>query len=1521
MIRASYFNVSSFLRIFMVIVIITSYLYLSGFHFLIAFTNAQQTPQNFQEIVRNLNFSNIQTHVRFFSSLGSRTTGYEGFFKASTYILDKFKQYGLMPGPFGYQQFFQVTVPMDTGSYILDISSGKEIKAYALEPNYVQTCGTPTEGISGRLVYVGVGSLNEMDGKPIKNNIVLMDASGGKNWLMAAQLGAKAIVFISKNPVTSLTSVSLSSYAPIYMPRLFVNDKDSVDTLIQWAKEEKQVKLFSGMRWRTISVANLVGVINGTKNPKEILIIMVHYDAFSFVPALAPGAEDAVATAVFLELARFFSIHKPTSTIWFVALAAHWEGMIGANHFVEQHYFNPSSGSEYQPFLAVSMDFYSDVKTIGPFSVGYYNGMTQDTADGRYAGVYRLTLDVYPKALCSQLNSSVFQLEENGGIISSLGLDPSMWSRLRPSNFFFDAEAVELAGPPGIGFLSTHTYAPYFNTPYDLYEKINWDNLHNQIIYVASCLYGFATAESLSNVVGKSWNYIAPTRRYSSGTNGFGFDKLIVRAMEYNVSSPMFYTPIPNALVVVRKEGGGTWSQRPIPNTYMPRGWIIVQTNKSGIAVIEGVAADVSGSAYPALQAWRINNETQQIEYAPDMGEHGTRGSPLEIIRVTEEIAGSINPIPVFAFRTGTLIVMNLAEPRDYPPLVEIGSGDTPAVVLTSKNRQVQNPLPISIQILNFLTQSPLDSWSYYFDYMSGTLCAFAPPGQKFSILVKTGMSANIAAVLLNSTEEYPMGQGYVFTRVGELLLLDFPTFEIARQMNLLDKARIEIASKYGGISPSAISNHEKASKLINQAQVALSSRSFSQAYALSLLALSYEVQSYDAIKSFYNDLISVTPILYVFLLLFTVFSTKLFFPNGTAKDVALGVILFFMGPLVILYIFHPGFHIASNVWGEITGITIGAVTVPLILVLLSRISKLGAEMRRKFVQLDFSQIQRFDASLMAFSISIENVRKRKARSFLNMFSLVVITTSLISLTAVNFIPAVAVQTIQAQPAYTGFTIIRAFNDPLSEQLVYITQGILSSNTNISVRIWLYPPTLTATSSQTPSLIGLPIMGNRSIIYGIVGLSPNEMMSVKKTLINGRWFNENDTYVCLISDKVASETGLNVGNNLNLLGLEFKVVGIFNSKNLTNIKDLNQRNLAPINPIQYYTNPSTEDTLPLDRVLIIPSKIAITMPGSSIRQITVMLLNQTKAEEVAKNFSLIFKSTYIFCSHGSEIVEYSSSFAQNLFGFEFLIVPLVIGSLVVFDAMLGNFFEKRQEYQIYTSLGLAPFHIAAMLIAESATYGIFAGVIGYLIGLVTSKITKNFLPIGFYPNYYSWYVLLAMGLCIVLSVVASVLPIRIVISKTTPSLEREWKMPTKPRGDFWDIPLPFAWEEAESLGVLPFLKNFLLVHEVAGVGSFICKKVNMQLNERGTTKSLVATIWLPPYEENITQEVIFELVPSELKKVVMVIHIKRISGDDRPWIIGNRFFINDIRKQLLIWGSISLEEKEQYMHKVENKGE
>jgi len=145
--------------------------------------------------------------------------------------------------------------------------------------------------------------------------------------------------------------------------------------------------------------------------------------------------------------------------------------------------------------------------------------------------------------------------------------------------------------------------------------------------------------------------------------------------------------------------------------------------------------------------------------------------------------------------------------------------------------------------------------------------------------------------------------------------------------------------------------------------------------------------------------------------------------------------------------------------------------------------------------------------------------------------------------------------------------------------------------------------------------------------------------------------------------------------------------------------------------------------------------------------------------------------------------------------------------------------------------------------------------------------------------------------------------------KVTPSLERKWRMSTSPKGDLWEIPLPFTFVEEQAEGVIRFLNEYFDHAKEPGVWKFLTQDVKLNYEER----TLQASVLLEPIAANVVQKVEIKLSSAQEGKLAVQMILQQLSGLGEVWRSSNVRFVDDLRKQLLIWLGLPQDKKDNYI--------
>ena len=288
----------------------------------------------------------------------------------------------------------------------------------------------------------------------------------------------------------------------------------------------------------------------------------------------------------------------------------------------------------------------------------------------------------------------------------------------------------------------------------------------------------------------------------------------------------------------------------------------------------------------------------------------------------------------------------------------------------------------------------------------------------------------------------------------------------------------------------------------------------------------------------------------------------------------------------------------------------------------------------------------------------------------------------------------------------------------------------------------------------------------------------------------------------------------------------------------------------------------------------------------------------------------------LYAGENGQNHRFSAIGATSSQGLVNIIIPILIAALIVLNTMLGSVFERVKEIGIFSSIGLSPTNIAMLFIAEAIVYGIIGAVSGYLIGQALAKAISYFhiLP-GLYLNFSSTSAELAIGLVIAVVLLSTIFPARKASEVATPAVDRTWKVP-EPEGDVWRITLPFAVAGVQARGINEFLAEWFRSYEEQSVGDFLTQDIRtgVATMPTGPGYQLTGKVWLAPFDLGVSQSIALDTAPTDLQDVYEVhLNLTRLSGDVSNWKRVNRRFLNVLRKQFLIWRTLTAGERERYM--------
>jgi hypothetical protein len=1071
------------------------------------------------------------------------------------------------------------------------------------------------------------------------------------------------------------------------------------------------------------------------------------------------------------------------------------------------------------------------------------------------------------------------------------------WRTYIPGGIATDSELMTLGGVCGMSILTINDSRPLVDTPLDTADRVDWDNVFSQAKFLSCLLTDTANDQELE----------IPMK---TGLNNY-LSKLVGRVVEFDpAKSYVPSRPIPGTIAVVKFSANQNKTLMGVRCT-----WYAIPTmewknagkkseGKEARFEVGGLARQNStywwGESHRA-EAYKLDDDSGEIIYAPDLGENGAKQYPIDV-----PMNVGTKSVPITLFRCKSMSIFDLVDQRYFQTLREINIYDAST-----------DSTP---HMFGFCLPYP----SRWTSYVEPCAIIFAKPGTRIKATMGAGL-IGLRLLLLNSTKEDPLGVGF---NVDEYPRISNTPFQGGKDMWTVDESRMAILRKYGIKNDRLEYLHRKAKEALDNAQRMFEARQYDRFITFTRMAWAYESRAYPDVKGTANDVVKGV-IFYLFLLLpFSYFAERLLFAIPDINKRVLTVFGIFLLIFLILAWVHPAFSITKTPLIVLLAFVILALTGVVLWMIISRFEYQLKLLRQKMMGIHKADVGRISASAVAITLGISNMRKRKGKTILTSVTLILLTFTVLSFTSI--VPVVKRNRIKLGiPAkYQGIMIRDRTWSPLPDQIYKVMENEFRGF-EVAPRAW-YFSAMVGQQSFVEVISNKPGVKRSYSATAVIGLTSAEknITSPQRALKAGRWFEPGELTSCIIPSGMARLLGIteeDVGKvSVTVFGLPLKVIGIVDGRKFMEVTDLDDE---PLTPVDYMLmqerrregasfNPEELEKyihLNPDAVLIAPYQVVMNANGT-LRSVAINLGDSKVArktlEEIVARLEL-----NLYAGIGSSTYLYSSIGMTSVSGVGNLWIPILIAALIVLSTMLGSVYERVREIGIFSSVGLAPVHIASLFLAEALVYAVLGSISGYVLGQFVARIVArtNLLP-GLTLNYSStatqWSVVV-VGLVVILS---TLYPARKASQMAVPAIERKWKLP-EPDGDNLYIDLPFTLTGDESMAAMMFLKEYFDAHVEYSIGSFYTDGVEAETlpTPYGTAYSLKLMVWLAPFDLGVSEYVVMVVYPTQEKDVYGIrLEIRRESGDVASWKRTTRGFLNVLRKQFLIWRTFSPEMKARY---------
>lgn len=1174
-----------------------------------------------------------------------------------------------------------------------------------------------------------------------------------------------------------------------------------------------------------------------------------------------------------------------------------------------------------QKTLVVNLDITSGSKKVGLFQRSSYEDWRDIYIQREYSGLAR--------SLTQRVSEFASEL---GWDPAEVFADTINATRGQSGDSFFQ-EAFALscdvigAGVPAITFATCNDPRTLVDTPFDTPDKLNHANLQQQLEFLKKIINPLLSDPNLD--IGLQYD-----KRVRLPISG--------RAVTFDPQqSLMPDTAFPNALAVVRPICFDRRMGPGIPG--FPKPLMGVHTAFYSLAGADG-RFSLEQFTWPHLMNLRVYGlgDDGSIIYANDFGENGNRRYNFAEIWAAARQGSTVTCV---LFPCASLSFAGMVDPRYMLELHEVQMFD--AVT--------------QCEPLFYGFAQPM-SFCYGDSYTEPCLVTFAKPGSRIQLSMSLGAFGR-KLLLLNSTEQSPEGIGIEAESSG---IYPFASYRVAKDLWLLNESRRKVLAEHA-ISNETIEHfHQMAGESLQEAESAQASRNWSEFLSACERSWAYSSRIYANLLQTSNDTVKCVIFYLALVVPFAYFMERLLFAFADLrKSIAASAVIFIVVLMILMQV-HPAFAISMTpflIFLAFTILVLGVLVGGIVM------RKLGQELERirgGLIGLQRPDVNRFSATLAAFNLGVSHMRRRKVRTSLTCGVLVLLTFTVLSFTSIRNYVRFNRYALPWSASYEGLLFRNLDWTPMEVTQLEALRNDLDEQFIVAPRAW-------HVSRWPDDFLQMEARSTKGIatFQGIAGLSSNEpsVTRADEALLWGRWFKPDERDVCLLPQTAVeslgiTQQGVEQGSAMiQLVGMRLRVVGVFredleaSSPGMNDIVDLNGED-DTLMPTTYvftsqvrvsdFSQGGIEAAAQIEfayldarSVAIVPFETVLAA-GGTVRSVAAVPkpnievdLDSFLTDLMLARSVVAYAGLWLSDGGGQErgqesagrikAMLYSSVGAASMKGLRNLAIPIAIAALTILNTLLGSVYEREKEIWTYSSVGLSPIHIACLFIAEACVFGVIGSVGGYLIAQVIGKlVTSSVLAIGslamsnpfFLPgltlNFSSTSAVASVMLVMLVTLLSAIYPAKRAHELATPEIERRWQL-APPTSEQWRVRMPFIVRHAHVPAMNAYLYDFLDMHRQEMVGNFFVAQLGPVQPDSDETLVVEFDCWLAPYDFGVSQRVRLATVPTgdeDLETFHLILNRK--SGDVQSWLRTNRAFLNELRKALLIWRTMSTEGRAHY---------
>jgi hypothetical protein len=652
---------------------------------------------------------------------------------------------------------------------------------------------------------------------------------------------------------------------------------------------------------------------------------------------------------------------------------------------------------------------------------------------------------------------------------------------------------------------------------------------------------------------------------------------------------------------------------------------------------------------------------------------------------------------------------------------------------------------------------------------------------------------------------------------------------------------------------------------------------------------------------------------------------------------------IFFLITFLVLYMVNPAFKLAATPVIIFLAFTIILLSAMVITIMLKKLDYEMKKLQGRTVSAHTVDVSRMSTMSAAINMGISTMRRRPLRTLLTSITVILLTFTI--LTFASFSAMWGSRRSYVAPMHDGNDRIMIRNplwQPLPVELLDTMRGLLHGRGSAGERYWLAPlPSDVALSEKDFRSLNVYLTDETAeqavLMSAVLGLDPEDVRrqeSLRQAFAEGarpELLNSNGIFLPgsvagmlnLKDEDVGKATLLFKGQSFvygGRLRNEFAQLAMLDGSSVLPVDykaSIGRKEGVVVQPLsadEENADTASFVTFGLDSTVVVAADMARRL-GGSLRALSFYPQEGQNAEAIGRDLAVVTALPVYVGAQGAVYRLFFTTLLEAQ-GFRDLIIPILLGGLIIFATMLGSVADREREIYAFSSLGLAPAHVAMLFFAEASVYAVVGGMGGYLVGQVAAKGLAVLGSLGYFAapamNFSSMNAVVTILIVMGIVLLSTIYPAFKAARSANPGIQRAWKLPA-PQGDIFDIRFPFTVSEYDLTGVVSYLKEYFDGHADASIGSFAVSECDIIRQKENDMLGFRATLALAPFDLGIEQTFVLLSQPSEVEGIDEVrVLVRRLSGTYGDWQRANRVFIDDMRKQFLIWRTLDEQVSEQY---------